>query len=74
MTKSDSGKTDAQDPSAGVIDSIDELDLKALSYLQLRRLYATLMQAVDNVDEEIKVRSEEDNDGDTVRIPTPTSG
>lgn len=73
MAKSKTIKTGIQDPSSEVIQVIDQVDLKALSYIQLRRLYATVMQAVDDVDEELKLRAQEDNAGDTVRVPV-TSG
>lgn len=73
MAKSKTTKTGIQDPSSEVIQAIDQVDLKALSYIQLRRLYATVMQAVDDVDEELKLRAQEDNAGDTVRVPV-TSG
>jgi len=73
MAKSKTIKTGIQDPSSEVIQAIDQVDLKALSYIQLRRLYATVMQAVDDVDEELKLRAQEDNAGDTVRVPV-TSG
>ncbi len=73
MAKSKTIKTGIQDPSSEVIQAIDQVDLKALSYIQLRRLYATVMQAVDDVDEELKFRAQEDNAGDTVRVPV-TSG
>ncbi len=66
-------KTDMQDPSQSAIQAIEQMDLKSLSYIQLRRLYATVMQAVDNVSEELTVRAEEDNGGDTVRVPVPSA-
>lgn len=66
-------KTDMQDPSQSAIQAIEQMDLKSLSYIQLRRLYATVMQAVDNVSEELTVRAEEDNGGDTVRVPIPSA-
>ena len=68
-----SKKTDLQDSSQSAIQAIEQLDLKALSYIQLRRLYATVMQAVDNVSEELTVRAAEDNGGDTVRVPVPSA-
>ena len=71
MAKSKTSQTDEQDPSLSAIQAIEATDLKALSYLQVRRLYATLMQAVDDLDEELKIRADEDNAGDTVRIPAP---
>ena len=66
-------KTDMQDPSQSAIQAIEQIDLTSLSYIQLRRLYATVMQAVDDVSEELTVRAEEDNGGDTVRVPVPSA-
>ena len=73
MAKSKTSKTEIQDPSSEVIQAIDQVDLKALSYIQLRRLYATVMQAVDDVDEELKFRAQEDNAGDTVKVPVTSA-
>jgi hypothetical protein len=42
------------------------LDLKALSFVQLHRLAA-------DVGEELKARSENDSEGDTVRVPVPVA-
>ncbi len=64
--KTDTGRTD---PSLETIQAIEKTDLKALSYLQLRRLHATVTQTVTDLDEELKLRSEDDGVGDTVRIP-----
>ena len=69
MAKSITSKTDVQDPSSEVIQAIDQVDLKKFSYIQLRRLYATVMQAVDEVSEELKLRAAADNAGDTVKVP-----
>ena len=73
MAKSKTGKTDVRDLSSEVIQAIDQLDLKALSYVQLRRLNATVMQAVGDVNEELTLRAEDDNAGDTVRVPVPSA-
>ena len=69
MDKSNTSMTDVQDPSSEVIQAIGQVDLKAFSYIQLRRLYATVMQAVDEVNEELKSRAAADNAGDTVKVP-----
>lgn len=69
MSDSKTSQGDVQDLSQEVIQAIAQVDLKALSYIQLRRLYATVMQAVDDVNEELTLRAEEDNAGDTVRVP-----
>ncbi len=72
MTDSKAGKIAVQDPSLEIIHAIDQADLKAFSFVQLRRLYTALMQTAADVDEELKVRSEKDNAGDTVRVPVPS--
>ncbi|MEE8264629.1 MAG: hypothetical protein V3R40_05175 [Gammaproteobacteria bacterium] len=72
MTDSKTSKTTVQDPSVEIIQAIDQVDLKAFSFVQLRRLYTALMQTAADVDEELKVRSEKDNAGDTVRVPVPS--
>lgn len=71
MTDSKKSASDAQDPSHDIIQAMDQVDLKALSYIQLRRLYATVTQAVDDVNEELELRAEDDNAGDTVKVPVP---
>ncbi len=73
MAKSKTSKTDVQDPSSKVIQEIDQVDLKALSYTQLQCLHATAVQAVDDVNEDLKLRAEDDNEGDTVRIPVTSA-
>lgn len=73
MAKSKTIDSGAKDPSLEVIQAIENTDLKALSYIQLRRLYATVMQAVDEVDEELKLRAAEDNAGDTVKVPVTSA-
>jgi hypothetical protein len=48
------------------------VDVKALSYVQLRRLYAALVASMTDVDDEIATRSETTNAlGETVRIQSP---
>ena len=59
------------DPSTGVIDSLDKLDLASLSFVQLRRLRNVLRKASGEIDMESARRAEEDNSGDTVRVPSP---
>ena len=67
-----SPETDVHDLSLGVIDALRVVDVKALSYVQLRRLYAALVAATNDVDEEIATRSEStDSLGETVRIQAP---
>lgn len=59
------------DPSTGVVDSLEKLNLTTLSFIQLRRLRNVLQQASDDVEKETARRAEEDNSGDTVRVPSP---
>ena len=73
MTDSKTSETDAQDVLQDAIQAIEQVDLKTLSYIQLRRLYAIVTQAVDNVNEELTIRADEDNAGDTVRVPVPSA-
>lgn len=74
MAASKSRKTAVQDPSLEFIPEIDRVDLKAMSYTQLRRLYARMMHAVDAVNEELTLRAEDDNSGDTVSVPAIEPG
>ena len=46
-----------------------QLNLKSLSFVQLRRLQKVLTQAATEIDQEIKDRAEADNFGDTVTVP-----
>ena len=65
-------ETDVHDLSLGVIHELRVVDVKALSYVQLRRLYAALIAATNDVDDEIARRSESTHAlGETVRIQSP---
>lgn len=64
-------ETDIHDPTLGVIHALKMMDVTALSYVQLRRLYGGLIATVETVDAEIATRSQADNLGDTVRIQSP---
>ena len=65
-------ETDVHDLSLGVIHALRMVDTEALSYVQLRRLYAALVEAANSVDDEIARRSETTNAlGETVRIQSP---
>lgn len=64
-------ETDVHDLSLGVIHAIKMMDVKALSYVQLRRLYAAFRHAVGEVETEIGKRSDTDSLGETVRVKTP---
>ncbi len=69
MAKSKKADTEVKDPSLESIQAIEHADLNTFSYTQLRRLRKTIMQAIDDVNEELKLRAADDNAGDTVRIP-----
>jgi hypothetical protein len=56
MDKSDH-ETGVHDLALGVIHALKMVDVKALSYVQLRRLYASLVHACGLVDQEILERS-----------------
>ena len=71
MAESTTRETDVHDLSLGVIHALAMLDVKALSYVQLRRLNAALLHAGDDVSQEIRARADEDLSGDTVRVPSP---
>jgi hypothetical protein len=64
-------ETDVHDLTLSVIHALKMLDVSALSYVHLRRLYAALVATTNTVDEEIAKRSDADNLGETVRIQSP---
>lgn len=49
-----------------------QMNLQALSFVQLRQLQKLLRQAVAEIDEEISGRATADNFGDTVTVPPET--
>ena len=64
-------ETDIHDLSLGVIHALRMLDVSALSYSQLRRLYAALKHTTEQVEAEIGNRSGEHKLGDTIRFTAP---
>lgn len=68
MSDSKIHESDVHDLSLGVIHALAMVDVKALSYLQLRRLNAALTHACEAVAKEAERRAETDNSGDTVRV------
>jgi hypothetical protein len=70
MEKTDH-ETDVHDLALGVIHALKMVDAKAMSYVQLRRLYASLVHTCKIVDAEIAERSGEQNLAKTVRISSP---
>lgn len=67
-------ETNVHDLSLGVIHALAMVDVKALSYVQLRRLYAALKHKIDDVSQESELRADLDKSGDTVRVQSPKSG
>ena len=61
-------ETDIHDLSLGVIHALKMLDVKALSYAQLRRLYAALLSVTTDLEAEIGDRSGQHDLGETVRF------
>jgi hypothetical protein len=64
-------ETDTHDLTLGVIHALKLLDVSALSYVQLRRLYAALVHTTNVVDDEVAKRSDGSELGETVRITSP---
>ena len=71
MSETARHQTEGQDASLQAINALSLLDLGSLSFIQLRRLHKALMQACDDVARESNRRSEADNSGDTVKVPSP---
>ncbi|MDH4072799.1 MAG: hypothetical protein OEV41_06820 [Gammaproteobacteria bacterium] len=65
-------RTEDQDAPLSAINALSVLDLRALSFTQLRKLHKVLEQASADVAAETASRSDADNSGDTVRVPSPT--
>ncbi len=64
-------ETDIHDLSLSVIHALAMVNARSLSYVQLRRLYAALVHATDDVQSEIARRSDLNSLGETVRIQSP---
>jgi hypothetical protein len=71
MSKDKLHESDVHDLSLGVIHALSMLDVKVLSYMQLRRLNAALIHAAEDVARETAERSDSDKLGDTVRVTSP---
>lgn len=67
-------ETDIHDLSLSVIHALAMVDVKVLSYMQLRRLYAALTHARDDVEQETLRRTDGGLSGDTVNIRRPDFG
>ena len=61
-------ETDVHDLSLGVIHALALVNVKALSYVQLRRLYAALTHAREDVKIETERRAQDVGSKDTVRV------
>jgi len=61
-------ETDSHDLTLGVIQALKTVDARVLSYAQLRRLYAALVNTTEAVHAEIDNRSASENLGETVRM------
>lgn len=64
-------ETGVHDLALGVIHALKMVDVKALSYVQLRRLYASLVHMCNLVDQEIVERSGVGQLGATDRFTPP---
>ena len=52
-----------------LIETLATLDIKGLSFVQLKRLHKVLLYACDAVESESAARAESEDSGDTVRVP-----
>jgi hypothetical protein len=64
-------ETDIHDLSLSVIHALAMVDVKVLSYMQLRRLFAALTHARDDVEQETLRRTDGGVAGDTVTLRRP---
>lgn len=71
MSQTATHKTVGQDQSLKIINSLAMLDLKDLSFVQLRRLLKALEHASKDVALESERRADNETSGDTVRVPSP---
>jgi len=61
------------DGAQKTIDALTGIDCESISFVQLRRLNAALLDASARVAAETARRSDEDSLGDTVRVAVPAS-
>jgi hypothetical protein len=71
MAERSTHESDVHDLSLGVIHALAMVDVKALSYMQLRRLFASLTHALEDVEQETLRRSDKVETGDTVNVRRP---
>jgi hypothetical protein len=55
-----------------ISDALDNLDIKSMSFVQLRRLNAALSDAIERIAAASASRSYDDTLGDTVRTAIPS--
>jgi hypothetical protein len=71
MTEHSTRETDIHDLSLSVIHALAMVDVKVLSYMQLRRLFAALTHAREDVEQETLRRTDGGLSGDTVSLRRP---
>ena len=71
MSETAQHKIDGQDSSLEAIEALSALDLKQLSFVQLKRLQKILERASDDIQAESRRRADTDSSGDTVKVPSP---
>jgi len=71
MADHNTRETDIHDLSLSVIHALAMVDVKVLSYMQLRRLFAALTHARDDVEQETLRRTDGGLSGDTVNVRRP---
>ena len=71
MAGNSTRETDIHDLSLSVIHALAMVDVRVLSYVQLRRLYAALTHARDDVEQETLRRVDTEVYGDVVTVPDP---
>ena len=69
MSETAQHRTVAKDSTVELIESLATLDVKGLSFVQLKRLHKVLEHACDAVANESAARAENEEAGDTVRVP-----
>lgn len=57
------------DAANATSEQLAQVNLKSMSFVQLRRLHKVLTQSATEIDREIASRAEADNFGDTVTVP-----
>ena len=71
MAEHSTRETDIHDLALSVIHALAMVDVKVLSYVQLRRLFAALTHAREDVEQETLRRADGGLSGDTVNVRRP---